>query len=109
MPAINRILTLEQGASWEQRFPAVDADGAPIDLAGYTPRMQMRLAPLGAIVAEPELEIDGSTVVARLSAVATENLIWERALYDLEVEAADGTVLRLYQGEVRISPEITTD
>ena len=110
MPAINRILTIEQGASWEEALPAVDAAGEPLDLTGYTPRMQIRLAPMGAIIAEPELSVpdpQAGVIVARLPASMTEDLVWRRGLYDLEVAAEDGTVLRLFAGEVRISPEIT--
>lgn len=85
----------------------------PVDLTGATARMQIRDKPGGALLLELStdngaLEITGpGTIVRTLTAAATAAINWAAAVYDLEVEYADGTVHRYFEGPVSVSPEVT--
>ncbi|WP_049325957.1 hypothetical protein [Stutzerimonas stutzeri] len=86
----------------------------PVDLTGATARMQIRAGVGGAVLLELTTENDGlaitgpGTLTRTLSAAQTAALAWTEAVYDLEVEYADGTVQRYLQGAVTVSREVTT-
>lgn len=86
----------------------------PVDLTGATARMQIRAGVGGALLLELTTENDGlaitgpGTLTRTLSAAQTAALAWTEAVYDLEVEYADGTVQRYLQGAVTVSREVTT-
>lgn len=85
----------------------------PVDLTGATARMQIRAGLGGALLLELTTENDGlaitgpGTLTRFLSAAQTAALAWAEAVYDLEVEYADGTVQRYLQGAVTVSREVT--
>lgn len=85
----------------------------PVDLTGATARMQIRAGVGGALLLELTTENDGlaitgpGTLTRTLSAAQTAALAWTEAVYDLEVEYADGTVQRYLQGAVTVGPEVT--
>lgn len=86
----------------------------PVDLTGATARMQIRAQVGGAVLLElttanGDLAFTGpGTITRTLSAAQTAALTWTEAVYDLEVEYADGTVQRYLQGTVTVSREVTT-
>lgn len=85
----------------------------PVDLTGATARMQIRAQVGGAVLLElttanGDLAFTGpGTITRTLSAAQTAALTWTEAVYDLEVEYADGTVQRYLQGDVTVSREVT--
>jgi len=85
----------------------------PVDLTGATARMQIRAQVGGAVLLElttanGDLAFTGpGTITRTLSAAQTAALTWTEAVYDLEVEYADGTVQRYLQGAVTVSREVT--
>ncbi|MDH0082750.1 hypothetical protein [Stutzerimonas stutzeri] len=86
----------------------------PVDLTGAKARMQIRAGLGGALLLELTTETGGlaitgpGTLTRFLSAAQTAALAWAEAVYDLEVEYADGTVQRYLQGSVTVSREVTT-
>ncbi len=86
----------------------------PVDLTGATARMQIRAGVGGALLLELNTENGGlaitgpGTLTRTMSAAQTAALTWTEAVYDLEVEYADGTVQRYLQGAVTVSREVTT-
>lgn len=86
----------------------------PVDLTGANARMQIRAGVGGVLLLELTTENDGlaitgpGTLTRTLSAAQTAALAWTEAVYDLEVEYADGTVQRYLQGSVTVSREVTT-
>lgn len=87
----------------------------PLDLTGYTARMQIRQS-IGS--PQPLLELtteDGGiiidaatgTVERRIDAAATAALTWTQGVYDLELVDPDGFTTRLAQGSVTVEREVT--
>ena len=91
----------------------------PVDLVGYTARMQIRTSPsstdtLLAITSADAQPLSGitldntaKTITLFISATDTAALDFSSAVYDLELESADGVVTRILKGNVLLDPEVT--
>lgn len=135
MTAANRDIIIEQGATWEDVLAWATGDPmTPVDLTGYTGRMQIRPSRESAVViAEiiPTLGGAAGTITCGLTAAQTEALDFEGcpsgfipswtttdgrtastgglvAVYDLELTQG-ATVIRLVQGLVCLSRGVTHD
>ena len=121
MPAVKHNLYIEQGATFKMSFTWNQAatydptqPGDPIDLTGYTARMQIRKnqqspTQVDATDANGKIALGGTTgrITVTLSASDTDGLNTRAALYDLEVQDSTGVVTRLLQGTVTVDPNIT--
>ena len=114
MPAAQYNITIEQGATWRLSLTWKDVAGAPIDLTSYTARMQVRQAygtadALLNLSSGAGITLGPSTgaITLTASAAQTAAIAARNGVYDLEMVAPDGTVTRLLQGSVTISPEVT--
>jgi len=111
-------LTIYQGASYQQAWQLVDKiTGDPIDLTGYTAKMQIRgkikddvtildLTTTNGGIAITVTE-DMTTLSLYASALATSVITASKGIYDLELIDTSGDVYRLMQGTVTISQEVT--
>jgi hypothetical protein len=108
-------LTIYQGATFRQSIIWRNADSTPIDLTGYTARMQIRKS-VRATTTEADMTTENSGIVIsaltgeielNLTAVQTAAIDIQDGVYDLELIDADGTVTRLMEGSVTVSPEVT--
>lgn len=115
MPAAVNNIVIEQGATLQLRFIYEDATETPINLTGYTARMQVRRK-----YASPDILLNfttenGGITITPLTgtmdvvgaATITKDLPTKPCVYDLELVAPNGTVYRLVQGSVSITPEVT--
>jgi hypothetical protein len=122
MTAAKRNLYIEQGATFNLAFTwnegTSDAIGAPVDLTGCKARMQVRAKQQSPVIVDassdsesPAILLGGDTgtIEVTLTAEMTDLLSVKSGLYDLEVEFPDGTVYRLLEGSVTVSPNITQD
>ena len=108
-------LYIEQGATFQKTLTWKDSSGNPINLTGYTARMQFRRSAASADVLYSATTTNGKitlggvagTVALVLPAADTELFDFGCAVYDLEVESSGGTVYRLLEGGVEVSLEVT--
>lgn len=108
-------ITIEQGVTTQIDFQWKDAAGVPINLTGYSARMQVRpslTSPdilLDCTTANSKLVITAGTgiISLRLSATETAALTVEAGVYDLEVVDGSNKVTRLLQGAYALSKEVT--
>lgn len=122
MPAATMNLFIEQGASYHHEFRWDDNTNLPVNLTGYTARMQMRSAiteettVLDMTTETGEISIGGSTGIVSLDldADATAAIDWAAGrsvqligVYQLELESPGGFVTRLLKGTVTVDPEVT--
>lgn len=108
-------ITIEQGATFPLSLVWKDSLGVPVNLTGYTARMQLRetytsATPIfdltsagGAIVLGGAL----GTIVVTASATITGAITIKRGVYDLELTSPLGVVTRLIEGTAYITPEVT--
>jgi len=125
MPAAPQNLLIEQGATWRAIFMLLQpgatgtpiADRLPINLAGYSARMQIRPDYTSTtVLAELTLANAGISITPAtgkidlyISATDTAALTFTDApaVYDLELIEPGGDVIRLLKGRVTLSPEVT--
>ena len=115
MAAATYDFQIEQGATLLKPIVWKDSSGTPINLTGYTAKMQVRSSVTSPTVllelstANNRLTINPSTgtVTMIFSATTTAAITWSRGKYDLELTSYDGTVTRLLEGEITVSKEIT--
>ena len=118
--------TIEQGTTVVKQFTYKDSSGDPVDLSGYSASMQIRqtytssgyvssFTGSAAASGSEGLSIITSgtgstkgTVELRINASTTSAYTFTSAVYDLEItKTSDGTVSRLLQGSIVLSPEVT--
>ena len=116
MAAFKVPLKIDQGSTF--RKSVTWKTGAPpvvVDLTGCVARMHVRseikspvvLLDLSTANGGITLGGAGGTVDLYLTAEQTAAITWVSAVYDLEVEFANGDVRRLLYGAVSVSPEVT--
>ena len=114
MAAANYDLYVEQGATFELSIVWKDDEGTPIDITGYSARLQIRKTytsdPVISLTNGDGITLGGVTgsIDILIDADATEAIEIRRGRYDLELEFA-GVVTRLIEGVVEISREVTRD
>lgn len=108
-------LVIQQGATFRHRFAWRDKKGRPIDITGFTARMQARSSvsdseSLLTLTSENGgISIGGKNGIISLYASdsATAQIQWPRGLYDLELIATNGDVFRIAEGKITVSFEVT--
>lgn len=116
MSAGTHTITIEQGATFTSLMTwyTDDTRETPVNLTGYTAKMQIR-SRIGDETVLLELSTENGritlggvagTILLTISATDTEDLTFEQGVYDLEL-IDDGTVTRLLQGVVQIQKEVT--
>lgn len=120
--------TIEQGATTNFEVKYTDNNGNPIDLTGYQGRMQIRSAIGGEVYISLSsslgpcgtgLNFSGSSgttpptsgsIGVYISAVSSSALNFNEGVYDLEIYSGSGCeyVVRLLEGKVKLSKEVTT-
>lgn len=103
---------LNQGETFDTTFTVLLQDRRPYDLTDYTVRGQIRetytsATPLAAFTIEV-VEPTSGRIRTTLTAAQTAALVFNKAVYDIEAENTQtGTVIRLVQGVVTLSREVT--
>jgi hypothetical protein len=116
MPAKKLDITIEQGATFVMNLTWTNPAGSPVDLTGYTAKMQARwkysdaTALVTFTTADNTITLGGALGTIAVSGPATITGVTKPryGVYDLELtETSTGKVTRLLQGRALISPEVT--
>lgn len=106
-------IEIEQGATFARTLD-VKKNSVLLDLSGWDARMQVRpdaasSTVLLSLVVGSGLTLNGGAgqIVIEISAAQTAALAFELAHHDLEIVDGGGQVVRLLQGKVTLSKEIT--
>lgn len=115
MPAAKLKLRIEQGATFRQSLDW-RTNGVPVNLTGYTARMQMR-NPIDSPTVIHELTTENGGIIFTdvfegkielfISDQHTSAFSFDSCVYDLEMVAPNTDVIRLIEGEVTLSKEVT--
>ncbi len=118
-------ITIEQGATFDLPLRYRAPSGTPVNLTGWTAKLQAREAPNSAVICEfnstltsngfiyltgsAENREDGANGNVRIfmTAANTAALPQFRGRYDLELRDSAGYTVRLLEGQFKIEPEIT--
>lgn len=126
MPAGRYNFLIEQGATFQLDLQYKDSNNNPINLTGYSGRLQIRQtlpSPTVILCLSSSLQPDGTginfsgsngttsptsgSIGIYISAVSSSLLNFDQAVYDLEIQNSGGFVTRLIEGNVQLSKEVT--
>jgi hypothetical protein len=107
-------LSIEQGATYNLVL-TWQINGTAVNLTNYTARLQARVdvedseVILSLTTANGGITLGGALGTISLDQTATQTALLPAGtyVYDLELIAGGGTVTRLVQGELIVSPEVT--
>ncbi len=109
-------ITIEQGSTYKLALYWKNSANQPIDMTGYSAKMQIRSS-TGASVVLLELSSADSDQIKiyekqgcvnlTIGYLQTANLIPSVAVYDLEVMSSENVVTKLLKGRCRIEGEVT--
>ena len=120
-------LIIEQGATLNLEIQYKDSTGAPVNLTGYSGKMQIRSGyadsnPTTYITLSSSLAADGTglnfsgsngttpptsgSIGIFISAASSSAFTFDTAKYDLEIMSGN-VVTRLLQGDVKLCKEVT--
>lgn len=108
-------MIIEQGETWIQNVYMKDGDDIPINITGYTARMQVKET-LESVTSLVDLETGGSgitldgtagKITLRVESVVTESLPVGRFYYDLEIIDTTSAVTKLMRGRISVNKEVT--
>lgn len=111
-------LTIYQGATFQRSWSIVESGGdEPIDLSGYTARMQIReklkseTVVLELTTENGRITIDvgeeATTLSLYIDPATTAGITVTKGVFDLELIDISDDVYRLMEGSVAISKEVT--
>lgn len=108
-------ITCNQGATLSRTLTWTDSTRTPINVTGYTARMQVRETAasnttiLELTTSNTRITLGGTagTVTLNVSATTTAALTPGKYVYDLEVVSGGGEVTRLVEGNFIVKAEVT--
>ena len=107
-------LVCDQGTTFNRVFTWQDSAGAPINLGGYTARMQVRdtitaASTLLSLTTENGgISLGGTAGTVSVTATATQTAAVAAGCYVYDIELVNGaTVYRLVQGQFTVDAEVT--
>lgn len=115
VPPVYAPLVIEQGTTWSRAWMVTNPDtGEPLDISGWSARGQVR-----KWAGSPEVLHEWSATAINITCGAdgfvtvtvspAESAVWDwcDGLYDIELTDPSDRVVRIAQGPVTVSPEIT--
>lgn len=107
--ALKANIDIDQGTTFATTIDVTDEDGNIVDLTGFTGAAQMRKHYTSTTYYAFTVSITAATgqVTLSMAANATSNVAAGRYVYDCELTDSLGTVSRLVEGIVTVSPGVT--
>lgn len=114
MSTVKKNLVIKKGADFSFKFIWKGSDGNPINLTGYTARMQIRevitdASPIISLTDPTDIVLGGvaGTVELIITNAVTGALAISCGVYDLEMINPSSNVRRLLEGNVSVDDEVT--
>jgi hypothetical protein len=100
---------VEAGASFSRSVTYTNDDGTLFDLTDYTAELQVRETVQSAsaiLTITPTIDVQTATISWAFTPAQTSTLTASSYVYAMELTKDDGSVIRLIQGSLTISPEV---
>jgi hypothetical protein len=108
--AIVSNLTVDQGSTFSASIDITDTENNLLNLTGYTVAGQIRKTYDSSTAVDFTGSVSNAVlgeVTISLTATQTNALIAGRYVYDVEITSAGGTVTRVIEGQVEVTPGVT--
>lgn len=100
-------LVIDQGSTFASSIDILDENDEPVNLTGYSARGQIRKHYSSSNSVSFTTTVSNGSVVISLTANQTTNMVSGRYVYDIELVDPANTVLRILEGIVTVTPEVT--
>lgn len=109
--AIYANLTADQGSTFISVVTLVDDTNEPLDLTGYTTSGQVRKTYSSTTAIDFTTTVDtpptNGQIQLQLTDTQTGGMKAGRYVYDVEIVSGGGTVTRVIEGQLEITPSVT--
>jgi hypothetical protein len=107
--ALKANIVIDQGTSFATTIDVTDEEGNIVDLTGFTGAAQMRKHYTSSTYYAFTVSIsaDLGEVTLAMTANVTNNIAPGRYMYDCELNNGSGTISRLVEGIVTVTPGVT--
>lgn len=100
-------LVIDQGTNFNTIIELTDQNNDSLNVTGYTARAQLRKHYLSVNSVSFTTTLSNGQLILSLNHVQTANIVAGRYVYDAELVDASNTVIRLVEGIVTVTPEVT--
>ena len=105
--ALKANLVIDQGTTFASSIEVLDENDNAVDLQNYVARGQMRKTYSSSNAVNFTTTTNTGMLVISLTATQTANIVAGRYVYDVELVDNQNTVVRILEGIVTITPEVT--
>lgn len=105
--ALKANLVIDQGTTFATSIEILDQNDEAINVTGYTARGQIRKHYTSSNAVSFTTGLANGTLVISLTANQTANIVSGRYVYDVELIDLNGVVVRILEGIVTVTPEVT--
>jgi hypothetical protein len=105
--ALKANLVIDQGTTFASSIEVLDENDDAVDLQNYVARGQMRKTYSSSNAVNFTTTTNTGMLVISLTAAQTANIVAGRYVYDVELVDTQNTVVRILEGIVTITPEVT--
>ena len=108
--AIVSNLTVDQGSTFSASIDITDTENNVLVLTGYTVAGQIRKTYDSSTAVSFTASVSNAStgeVTISLTPVQTNALVAGRYVYDVEITSAGGTVTRVIEGQLEVTPGVT--
>ena len=108
--AVYSNIVVDQGADYSASIDVTDIDGDNINLTGYTGAGQIRKSYSSTTAVNFAVSVDSDNGVLNISLTNTQTNAMKagRYVYDVEITSSGGTKTRVLEGQIEITPGVTT-
>jgi len=102
-------LYVEAGATFTREITYTNDDGTLFDLTDYSAELQVRetvTSETATLTKTPTISVPNATITWTFTAAQTAALTADKYVYAIELTKTDGTVIRLVEGDLTVSPEV---
>jgi hypothetical protein len=110
MPAAYTNLYLEQGTTYNTTITLDDVYGANYNLVGYTANSQIRKSYYSSnatAIFITSIDTGNASITLSLTSLITANIAPGRYVYDTTITDRVGSVTRILEGIIDVSPSVT--
>lgn len=100
-------LVIDQGSTFASSIDILDENDEPVVLNNYIARGQIRKHYTSTNSVSFTTTLSNGSLIISLTANQTANMVSGRYVYDLELVDPSNTVVRILEGIVTVTPEVT--
>lgn len=105
--ALKANIVIDQGSTFASTVEILDENDEAIDVTNYQARGQIRKHYSSTNAVSFSTSLSNGSLVISLTANQTANMVAGRYVYDIELIDPANTVVRILEGIVTLTPEVT--